>query len=409
MLGMKIAIVGAGPAGIMAAIQVSCGQNEVVLFEQNSRIGKKLLVTGSGRCNLTNANLSPQRYTAEAGWMQTFLESFDLPRMEQALLELGIALFHTGDSWYYPLSESAQSVVVLLETQLRNHNVLLRIATKVSDIRLENKSKKGGGGFLISYEDDHGLQRENFDYVVIATGGCAYPELGSRGELFPLLALLGHRITPIAPALGPIYANLGAFKALQGQRFDVRTQIMEKGKVLGQSIGNVIVIDKGFNGPGIMNLSHLVSSNPDRKLQLRLSFPALESPALHTLAKQPGQTVSSLLNAFFNPKATQTLLKIAGIAAGTELNGQKHSLLDRLLKACELNFEVTGAGGFNRSQASAGGVCLAEVDPRTMQSRLIPGLYLVGETLDVVGECGGYNLHFAFGSGYLAGKYLASE
>lgn len=235
------------------------------------------------------------------------------------------------------------------------------------------------------------------------------PRTGEQGELFPLLALLGHRITPIAPALGPIYANLGAFKALQGQRFDVRTQIMEKGKVLGQSIGNVIVIDKGFNGPGIMNLSHLVSSNPDRKLQLRLSFPALESPALHTLAKQPGQTVSSLLNAFFNPKATQTLLKIAGIAAGTELNGQKHSLLDRLLKACELNFEVTGAGGFDRSQASAGGVCLAEVDPRTMQSRLIPGLYLVGETLDVVGECGGYNLHFAFGSGYLAGKYLASE
>jgi len=402
---MDIGIIGAGASGIFAALTAARIGAHVTLFDHNAEIGKKLLVTGSGRCNLTNAALSPEKYTcADPAWMQAFLQAFPLEALLAELDALGIPTHHSDDGWYYPLSDSAHSVVDILRQALIAHGVELRLSTEVVDFWPQ------GEGFAVRLPSGEPARRQSFDKLVVAAGGKAYPALGSRGELFPTLARLGHTVVPLVPALGPLTLSLGAWKALQGLRFDVKTGIWAGDELLGESFGNVIFTDWGMNGPGVMNLSHLAARRQGEKLSLSLDFGAAFGQEWERrLAKDNPAPLKAVLEAFFPPKAAEFFLAQAHIppeARMRELSRAQIQQLQRILRATRL--PITGIKGFEQSQVSAGGVPVGEVDARTCQSRLVPGLYLVGETLDVVGPCGGFNLHFAFGSGCLAGRNLSS-
>jgi predicted Rossmann fold flavoprotein len=403
---MDIGIIGAGASGIFAALTAAQGGAHVTLFDHNAEIGKKLLVTGSGRCNLTNAALSPEKYScADTAWMQAFLHAFPLQALLAELDTLGIPTHHSDDGWYYPLSDSAHSVVDILRQALLARGVELCLSTEIVDFGLQ------GGRFTVRFPSGEPARTQSFDKLVVAAGGKAYPALGSRGELFPTLARLRHTVVPLVPALGPLTLQLGVWKALQGLRFDVKTGIWSGQELLGESFGNVIFTAWGLNGPGVMNLSHLAARQPSQKLSLSLDFGAAFGDEFERrLSKDNQANLKAVLEAFFPPKAAEFFLAQARISPKARLAELSRAQAQQLWSTLrDTRLPITGTKGFDQSQVTAGGVPVGEVDPLTCQSRRIPGLYLVGETLDVVGPCGGYNLHFAFGSGYLAGRDLAKS
>jgi predicted Rossmann fold flavoprotein len=404
---MRIAVIGAGAAGIMAALQAAPGVGELSLFEHNQTIGRKLLVTGSGRCNLSNDAVDPSLYYCQdPEWISSFLDTFPVADLRDVFDKLGIPTFKTDDGWYYPLSQSAQAVVEILKERLDEADLRLRVATEVEWFSLKE------GRFELKLNWNGQKTTEYFDKLVVAAGGKAYPELGSKGVLFPALKSIGHTVEELTPALGPIYVDLGAFSALKGLRFDAVTSLYLDGERLGSTFGNLIVTEKGFNGPGVMNLSHFVALYPGRNLELQVNFlaPFWEGMAeeLADLEKARGSLRALLLRALA-PKAVDFFLSQATIPAETPIRQVEGEQLLRLLRvATDNRFKVKGAGDFRNSQVTIGGVPVNEVDPNSFKSTLVPGLYLVGESLNISGPCGGYNLHFAFGSGILAGKHLAS-
>ncbi len=401
---MTIAVIGAGASGMAAALQATWQGGTVTLFERNPVVGRKLLVTGSGHCNLTNEAVGASKYTCvDPEWMETLLGSFGIRDLLGMLSTIGIPVYKTSDGWYYPLSNSAQSVVEAFSSALGISSINLLTQTQVTSLKTEAK------GLMIGYICDNKPQEAEFERVIVSAGGMAYPTLGSRGELFPVLEGLGHTVLPKRPALAPILADLGDMRTLQGMRLDVGTTLWSGDKSLGFSKGNLIFTEWGLNGPAVMDLSHLVDASA--KMELSLNLLAFFEEAFDNLLKAKRASdmpVKILLGAFFPPKVVLTLLMKAGLEGNAPLNQIDDRSLERLVLLLKnIRFPVKGVRGFEYCQVSAGGVPVSEVDPVTMESRVVKGLYLTGETLDVVGPCGGYNLHYAFASGALAGKAAA--
>jgi predicted Rossmann fold flavoprotein len=403
---MRIAIIGAGASGMAAALQAAWHGASVTLFERNEAAGRKLLVTGSGRCNITNDAVAAEKYTcADPRWMQTLLECFGVPELLGMLREIGIPVFRTSDGWYYPLSNSAQTVVDSFSSALQLAGVSLRMACQVTAIHI------GGNGFVITLVREGNEKQEAFDKVIVAAGGKAYPTLGSRGELFPVLEQLGHTVLPKRPALAPVLVDLRELNVLLGVRLDAGVELWDGKNRLACAAGNMIFTQWGLNGPAVMDVSHHISARPAQKLVLSinlLKFFAAEFDDLLTRKRQTRLPVKVFLGAFLPPKVSALYLQIAKIPGDTPMNQMDDDNLNLLIgKLKDTRLTVKGVRDFAYCQLSAGGVPVVEVDPRTLESRRLKGLFLTGETLDVVGPCGGYNLQFAFGSGALAGLAAA--
>lgn len=403
---MNIAVVGAGASGMLAGLQAAWQGAGVTLFERNQTVGQKLLVTGSGHCNLTNAAVSAAAYTcADQAWMETLLNQFGVSDLLDVLVKIGVPARPTADGWYYPLSESAQSVVQAFSSALDLAGVRLCSLAQVRSLRT------AGNGLAVDFLRDGRAEQESFDRVIVSAGGTAYPSLGARGELFPELERMGHSVLPKRPALAPLLAELGDLQPLQGMRLDAGVSLWKGSQQLACSKGNLIFTAWGLNGPAVMDVSHFVSAHPGEDLQLSLDLLAFFREQFDQLLRQErsGRMPAGVfLNAFFSPKICLTLLKIAGLAAKTPMQQVSDGALDRLTRQLQdTRLPVRGVRGFEYCQASAGGVPVNEVDPQTMQSRIVEGLFLTGETLDVVGPCGGYNLQYAFSSGAVAGRAAA--
>ena len=306
--------------------------------------------------------------------------------------------YSTGDGWCYPLSESAQTVVDAFANALRVARVELVLNSKVLSIHKE------GDVFKLPISSGVTLEAEQ---VIVAAGGKAYPTLGSRGELFASLKSLGHTLNPLFPALAPVACEMKAWQKLLGVRLDAHTSLLENGQQLAETTGNLIFTEWGLNGPAVMDLSHHIANRPGAMLELLLN-PLFESePALRKLMEREryrSTPVRVVLGAALPPKVPPVVLARADFDPQITVDQLNEEQIEKLFRtATTLPFKVTGVRGFEYCQVSAGGVPVSEVDPLNMRSLRVPGLALVGETLDVVGPCGGYNLQFAFSSGALAG------
>jgi len=395
-----VGIIGAGAAGIFAALESVRLGRQTLLFDSNPSIGRKLLVTGAGRCNLTNAKVAPRQYAcADRDWIAMLLQSFGHPELLAYLHELGILTTSTMDGWFYPASYSAATVVDTLAATLAERKVDIVLRARIISV------EQTGDRFNLT--DSRGMSYE-VDSLVMACGGKALPDLGSTGDLFPSLKKWGHSISPLRPALAPLEADMAPYRTLAGVRLDAMARLFDGRKVLGETTGNLIFMEWGLNGPAVMDLSHLIHPGNSKDLRLELDLiPNCEAEFMDLLDRRSTSSIplKTVLGAVLPPKVPPVILAMAGLDPDTrarQLNGKARDLLIRTIKG--LPFHLTGVRGFKYCQVSAGGVPVTEVDPHTMQSRIVPGLFLAGEVLDVVGPCGGFNLQFAFSSGVLAGR-----
>jgi predicted Rossmann fold flavoprotein len=396
----RIGIIGAGPAGIMAALQAASSGAQIQLFDANRLVGRKLLVTGNGRCNLTNANVAVDRYVcADDTFIQALLAQFDHYKLVALLAEYGILTYSTHDGWTYPLSDSAATVQETLAEALEQAGVESILQTRISNIRRVKH------GFLL--ETNNPNQKYRVDRLIVAAGGKAYPTLGSKGDCFPILEQLGHSIVPIRPALAPIRADVKRFHKLQGVRLDVHVTMLQGKQIIRETTGNMLFTQFGFSGPAAMDLSHLVREGKGKGQRLIINLiPYYEDELRQLLIKKRSEPYSLrvLLGAVLPVKVPPVYLGLAGLDEKIRMNQISDAKLENLLNMLTNTMvEVTGTRGFQFSQLSTGGIPVIEVDYHSMASRRVPGLYLAGEVLDVVGPCGGYNLHYAFSSGAMAG------
>ncbi|MEE8390264.1 MAG: aminoacetone oxidase family FAD-binding enzyme [Anaerolineae bacterium] len=403
----KVGIIGAGPAGIMAALEAAKLGARVLLFDSNPMVGRKLLVTGNGRCNLTNANVAPGRYVcADHAFLEQALTEFGHEHLIVALRELGIPTYATHDGWCYPLSNSAATVVDTFAAALELAGVEVYLRHKIVRIR---RSK---GKFVLGADCPDGARTYAVERVIVAAGGKAHPALGSKGECFPLLEELGHTVAPVHPALAPIRAEVKQFHKLQGVRLDVSLTLYQGKKKLGETVGNLLFTQFGFSGPAPMDLSHLVSTRlvdgykgPPLRLTINLiphHLEELRQLIAHKRAEPVPMCV--VLGAVLPVKIPPIFLQLARLPSDVRLNQISNRDLEKLLGLLTgISVKVKGTREFKFSQLSTGGVPVTEVIPHSMASHRVKGLYLAGEVLDVVGPCGGYNLQFAFTSGAIAG------
>jgi predicted Rossmann fold flavoprotein len=392
-------ILGAGPAGMTAAVMAARRGVKVTLLDANPGVGRKLLVTGSGRANLTNAALDLSRYVcADPALLAMVMGRFGHAELIDFLHSLGILTFSTDDGWTYPRSQSARGVVDAFAAALQQAGIAVLLNTHIMAIRSSD------AGFELSRAGAEPITCEN---LLVAAGGKAYPSLGSRGELFPSLQELGHSLHPLLPALAPVTAEMNAWHALEGVRVDAQATLLLNGSPALSTTGNLIFTPWGLNGPAVMDLSHAISAHAGDAMELRLNLIFDCEPELRSLLqtrRRQAYPLRVLLEAVLPPKVPPVILARCHLKADANLNELSDARIGQvfsLLKA--LPFKVTGVRGFEYCQVTAGGVPLSEVDPRSMASKVVPHLWLAGETLDVVGPCGGYNLQFAFSSGAVAG------
>jgi hypothetical protein len=402
--GRRIGVVGAGPAGTLAALEAARLGARVHLFDTNAHVARKVLVTGAGRCNISNVYTSADRYTcADPAFLETAFRLFGHSETMACLEALGILTYATPDGWCYPLSDSAATVVDMLQAMVDLSDIELHLKTKISDVR------RADGGFVLHLGGPSHTM--TVDRVIVATGGKAYPAMGSKGELFPVLERLGHGVMPVEPALAPIEGDVRHLHKLQGVRFDVGATLYDGQRVLGSTVGNLMFTQYGFSGPAAMDLSHLVSTWRGDPLTLSLDllpYHREELLALVARLRDRPLPLATVLGAVLPAKVPPVILRLAGLSEGGVLAEVTDRDLERVMdRLSHLEATVNSTRGFRYAQLSTGGISVLEVEPRTMASRIVPGLYFAGEVMDVIGPCGGFNLQFAFTSGVLAGRGVA--
>ncbi|MBR4993560.1 MAG: aminoacetone oxidase family FAD-binding enzyme [Lachnospiraceae bacterium] len=401
----KIAVIGGGASGMMAAIAAHDKSSKVTLFEANDRVGKKLLVTGNGKCNFTNEVLDKDCYNgSDKKFIMNVIKRFDSEKLVAFFCSLG--MFSTiKRGGYYPYSGQASTVLDCLRNELAYIGVNVLTDSPVKAV------KKADKGFVVEANIDGKKKNFEFDKVIIAIGSVAGTKAKNSEEHYRLFKGLNLPMAPVVPALVQLRCTDGILKALSGVRFDGTITLFSDGKKIAKESGEIQLTDYGVSGIPTFQLSRIAAYEllKGSKVEVSLDFlPDMPKDELKQLIEYRSvrntlQSAEEYFLGITNKKVMLQVMKLAGIKAASEaclINKQAKDKVADLLKGLRLTVEDTN--GFEAAQVCAGGVMLSELDENLMVKD-IPGLYIVGESLDVDGRCGGYNLQWAFSSGRLAG------
>ena len=401
----EIAVIGGGASGMMAAITARKSGKEVIILERKDRILKKVLITGNGRCNITNVNADISNYFGKnISSVENILNSFNPQDTMDFFNGLGIICNEENRGKVYPLSGQASSVVDALRFEAE------RLGIRIETEFYVRKIEKEGFKFKIYSEDRKKIEAGR---VIIAAGGQSYPELGSNGSGFELAKELGHSVTRLSPSIVQLKTEKNQVKGLQGIKTDAAVTAYGDNKKICTYDGELLFTDYGISGNVVFNISFVMPlyKNVEFEIDFMEKFDYNE---LYEILKERKKIMSHLtmenyFNGMINKKLGQFLSKVSGIEKLSkpvkDLNDSEIRKLCTVLK--KYRVKILDTTGFKNAQITAGGVSLDEVNPETLESKIVKGLYFSGEVLDVYGECGGFNLQWAWASGYIAGKNVA--
>ncbi len=413
---MKVVVIGGGPAGMMAAISSAQDGNDVTLIEKMQSLGRKLLITGKGRCNITSS-LDMEEFIKNIPGNGMFLYSafknYTNKDIIKLLKEEGLEVKEERGNRIFPSTDRSLDVLKCFEKKLKNLNVNIILNTKVKDILVENN-------IVIGVKTDKEIIKAQ--KVILATGGKSYPLTGSTGDGYYIAQKLGHTITNIKPSLVPLESfDKKICKELQGLSLrNVKIDLIdkEKNKVIYDDFGEMVFTHFGVSGPTILSSSaHLVRYKNieqlfnENKIILKIDFkPALTEEKLNDrILRDFNEEKNKMFKNSLDKLLPQKLIPVIITMSGIDMNKKVNEItkierknLVKLLKNFEL--EIKGFRSIDEAIITSGGVKIKEINPKTMESKIISGLYFAGEIIDVDAYTGGFNLQIAYSTGYIAGK-----
>ena len=402
---MVIAIIGGGASGMAAALAAAENENnQVILLERQARVGRKLQATGNGRCNLSNVHAADRGYHGQnPEFVQKAISAFNPADTLNWFQSLGLFTVTEESGKVYPYSDQANSVVDVLRLALMKPNIILKTGYEVTKIQ------KTGEGFQLT----NGEAPIACDKLIVACGGLAGSKLGGSMSGYKLLAKFGHRSTRLRPSLVQIKSAWPELPSLKGVRANCYVEILHNNTTYAQSAGELQLTEHGISGPVIFEISRDVCAAPG-KWTAKLDFLPHTAPAVleAELQRRRGTNLpmEELLTGILHNRLGRVLTKAAGIKGKQYVNQiSNQELKDVIAAVKELQIDLTEPLGMDSAQVTAGGVLTDGFDPATMQSNLVPGLYACGEVLDIDGDCGGYNLQWAWSSGRCAGLHAGKE
>ncbi len=400
-------VVGGGPAGMMAAGRAAERGKRVILLEKNDRLGKKLLMCATGRCNVTNTapiQVFISSYGRGGHFLRTALETFDNEKLRSFLLSHDVETVVEHKGRVFPKSQRADSVLQAIERYMSDYQVTIQTNADVLQLIVENNR-------ILGVETNQGSIPG--DNVLIATGGLSYPKTGSAGDGYKLAASVGHTISPPYPAIIAFETAETWVKSLQGTPLkNVNISAYQSGAKITEHFGEALFTHYGISGPAILDMSkQMVERLPKGSIQIHIDFKpkhtaeGLEDMLLNQIKRQGGKAVKSCMTLFVPEKLGAVLLNLCDIEPqkkASQITSPERKKIVRHLKRLPLT--LVRHRPIEEAIVTAGGVNLGEVHARTMESKLVKGLYFAGETLDIDGPTGGFNLQAAFSTGYLAGS-----
>ncbi len=406
---MKIAIIGAGAAGLMAGITAKrLNKNlHIDIFDINSGIGKKILASGNGRCNISNTTVTKENFIGEnPSFVSYALQQFDFKAFEKFCKSIGLLLDIKETCKVYPLSNEAKSVVTLLEGSIKSLGINLILETRVEDIiKVEDK-------FVVKSSDK---EFKDYDKVLISSGLKAAPQLNATEDGMNIAEKFGHSLNPTYPSLVGLHTDFAYNNKMQGVKKEAEVTLYIDGQKENAIQGDVLFTKYGVSGFAILDISQYavypLSLYQDVQIAINL-FPKINRNELLSMCENlfknlPDEKTVLLLTGIVSNKLAPILLDVCHIdkeSYAKNINAKQiRGLVNTLIN---WRFKITDTQGFKHAEASGGGVRTDEVDSKTYQSKKCKGLYLAGEVLDVVGHRGGYNLQYAWASGFVVGKSL---
>lgn len=408
---MKVIVIGGGPAGMVASIIAAKNGNAVTLVEHNDKLGRKLLATGNGRCNLTNEILAKEPWEKYSEFypedsngdrkalVKSVMSKFGYTETIEFFKSLGL-ITRNNSGLIYPYSEQAQAVLDVLLFKLRDLRVNVFSGTEVQDI--EFLGKKAGFSIKTNKQTFKG------DKVILATGSMAQPKLGSDGSGYEMLKRLGHKINEVRPGLVQLIGKGKYFKSVSGTRLKAHLSLKDEGLSIYEESGQLQFTDYGLSGIVVMNLSNRLRLCKGKKsiacdFMEDLEQESLKNIFVNKIRSNNDRPSGELMIGILPKKLGDVLLKESGIGYDRKYSDIKDSDINRLVSLIK-NFEVeiTGTKTMNEAQISLGGLDVLELN-KNLESKVVPGLFVAGEVLDIHGDCGGFNLQLAFSFGAVAG------
>ncbi|MDO9492078.1 NAD(P)/FAD-dependent oxidoreductase [Acetobacterium sp.] len=406
----RIAVIGGGPGGMMAAVAAGEKGHQVDLFESNEKLGKKLYITGKGRCNLTNAVDIGDYFDSivhNHSFMYSALYSYTNTDFMAFLEKNGVPLKTERGDRVFPVSDKSSDVINGFKTALKHNRCQVHLNTKITDLSISNNIING-----IIFENG---EIRKYDAVILASGGKSYPSTGSDGNFFKILKNCGHQITPLAPGLVPVNTKEDWPRDLQGLALkNVALTLSEKTlkgqKKVKSMLGEMLFTHFGISGPLVLSLSsYMIGNTKDFSLELdlkpALSMEQMDARIQRDFLKYQNKDFGNALGDLLPSKMIPVMVTLSGIDPNAKVNQITKEQRKKLV-ACfkQLEIGIAGLRDFTEAIITVGGVNVKEVDPGTMESKLISNLYIAGEMLDVDALTGGYNIQIAVSTGWLAGN-----